>query len=294
MSEEREIYNKGLNFFEESIVLPEFESRNDYCIFFRGLFDSYGGINCKTYLNNDLQCEILTYLDITKDVKNIILKLISLIEEKCITSVICNKETMHIANKIVIDIYNYNALDFLDSIYKNSDARFRNVENYKRYIEWCTFGLTLNQVPICSFYKADKDAIVPFKKRASDVGMDLTIIKLSKKLGDKTFMYDTGIIVSPEFGFYTKIIPRSSLVKSGYILSNSVGIIDGTYLGTLKIVLTKVDDSFPDLTLPFCCVQLIMDRHIHFNMEEVKHIDMLGLSTRGEGGVGSTSGRIDN
>jgi dUTPase len=55
-----------------------------------------------------------------------------------------------------------------------------------------------------------------------------------------------------------------------------------------------VDDSFPDLTLPFCCAQLIMDRHIHFNMEEVQNQDMLGFSTRGAGGFGSTSSRIDN
>lgn len=292
---ESDIYNKGLEFFTHSILedIPVFENKQQYCVFLRGIFDKFGTISTKTLINNDLLCEIVIYIDITKGNNDVICKLIPLLEKNCNTNTDHNEKTMHVSNKIYINICNYNALDFLNSIYHSSDARYRNNNNYKKYIEWCTFGLNINSIPNCSFFKADKDAIIPFKKRASDVGMDLTIIKLSKKLGENTFMYDTGIIVSPEFGFYTKIIPRSSLVKSGYMLSNSVGIIDGTYLGTLKIVLTKVDDSFPDLTLPFCCAQLIMDRHIHFNMEEVSNVDLLGTTTRGDRGFGSTS-RIDN
>ena len=289
---EGDIYNKGCEFFS-NMNIPDLVSKQDYSTFFRGIFDNYGMISNKTLINNDLLCEITVYLDVTKDNKDTITKLVSLLQENCITIFDYNSATMHITNKLHLTMCNYSALDFLNCIYDNSDARFRDDSNYKKYIEWCTFGLKLSSIPNCCFFKEDKDAVIPFKKRASDVGMDLTIIKLSKKLGDKTFMYDTGIIVSPEFGFYTKIIPRSSLVKSGYILSNSVGIIDGTYLGTLKIVLTKVDDSFPDLTLPFCCAQLIMDRHIHFNMEEVSNVDLLGTTTRGDRGFGSTS-RIDN
>ena len=52
-------------------------------------------------------------------------------------------------------------------------------------------------------------------------------------------------------------------------------------------------DSFLDLTLPFCCAQLIMDRHIHFNMEEVKQVELLGTTTRTDIGFESTS-RINN
>ena len=69
------------------------------------------------------------------------------------------------------------------------------------------------------------------------------------------------------------------------MLSNSMGIIDPSYTGTLKIVLTKVDDSFPDLTLPFKCCQLIIDRAIHYNMTEVPDIIE---SNRSDGGFGST------
>lgn len=290
---ESDIYMNGMCYFDNTLYIPVFENTKQYFAFFRGVFDNYGNMNSKTLINNDLCCEISVYND-NNDNKEIIHKFVSLLNEKCNTNTDYNDKTLIMSNKIHITIHNYNALDFLNCIYKDSDARYRNGDNYKKYIEWCTFGLNINYIPNCCIFKADKDAVIPFKKRASDVGMDLTLIKLSKKIGDKTFMYDTGIIVSPEFGFYTKIIPRSSLVKSGYVLSNSVGIIDGTYLGTLKIVLTKVDDSFPDLTLPFCCTQLIMDRHIHYNMEEVEDVKMLGMTTRGDRGFGSTSSRFDN
>ena len=102
-------------------------------------------------------------------------------------------------------------------------------------------------------------------------------------------MYDTGIIVCPDFGYYTKIIPRSSIIKTGYILTNSIGIIDGSYRGHLMICLTKIDDSLPDLKLPLKCCQLVLDRSLHYTTEEVLNLDELGSTDRGTGGFGSTN-----
>ena len=86
-------------------------------------------------------------------------------------------------------------------------------------------------------------------------------------------MYDTGLIVAPDFGYYTKIVPRSSIIKYGYILTNSTCIIDPSYRGTLKICLTKVDDSLPNIKLPCKIAQLIIDRSIHYNLEKVYSIE---------------------
>ena len=102
-------------------------------------------------------------------------------------------------------------------------------------------------------------------------------------------MLDTGIIAESPYGYYTEIVPRSSIIKSGYILSNSVGIIDMGFTGSLKICLTKIDDSLPDLKLPFCCAQLILRKHIHYISEEVKCIDDLCSSFRGNDEFGSTN-----
>ena len=160
-----------------------------------------------------------------------------------------------------------NAKDFLYNIYFKSDARYRDKNMYKKYIEIMTFEN--KQIPFCKFIKERDDAVIPNKNRASDVGYDLTIIKKIKDISIKTIMYDTFIKVQPCFGYYTKIVPMNSLCESGYIFTNSICIIDPNYKETLKIVLTKIDETLPDLELPFKCCKLIMEKVIHYEMEEV-------------------------
>mgnify|MGYP001413104252 FL=1 len=142
-----------------------------------------------------------------------------------------------------------------------------------------------NMIKIVKFKKHDPNAVIPKKAGKHEVGFDLTCIKLKKKIGEKTSMFDTGISVQPPNGYYTEIIPRSSIVKTGYILSNNTGIIDPTYRGTLKICLTKIDDTLPDLKLPFVKFQLVLRKFILAEGEEVFE---LTETERGEGGFGST------
>jgi hypothetical protein len=54
------------------------------------------------------------------------------------------------------------------------------------------------------------------------------------------------------------------------------------------ICLTKIDETLPDLVLPFKCCQLIIDKSIHYTAEEVFDENLIGESTRGNGGFGST------
>lgn len=268
--DEKSLYEIGLNILEKKYDLNKIENPYKFFIFMRGIFDCCGNISKRSILNKNLICNVRIpfYL-----IENVVKRLDDI---KC----------EYTNNNIKWE--DYNALDFLSKIYDNSDARFRNKENYDSYINWVTFGLDTNEIPKCKFLKKHKDAIIPSKSRASDVGYDLTIIEVSKEFGKKTIMYDTGIIVSPEFGYYTKIVPRSSITKSGYMLTNSTGIIDPSYTGTLKICLTKVDDSIPNIKLPCKIAQLIIDRSIHYNLEEVKSLEELGITNRGEKGFGST------
>ena len=55
------------------------------------------------------------------------------------------------------------------------------------------------------------------------------------------------------------------------------------------ICLTKIDETMPDLILPFRCCQLILDRSLHYIMEDTETVDKLGYTNRGEGGFGSTN-----
>ena len=98
-------------------------------------------------------------------------------------------------------------------------------------------------------------------------------------------MYDTGIAVCPPDGYYTEVVPRSSLTKTGYMLANSVGIIDSSYRGSIKVVVSG-DNSLDDLTLPFKGFQLILRK---LEEVEVVEVDDLDDTVRGDGGFGSTN-----
>ena len=125
----------------------------------------------------------------------------------------------------------------------------------------------------------NKNAIVPKK---SHIGWDLTAISVVKKFGKNSVMYDTGIACCPPLGYYTEIVAKSLIVEGGYILTN--GIIDPSYCGTLRICLTKVDDTKPDIKVPFRLAQLIVRRIENIDIIKVQELSEID---RGDGGFGS-------
>lgn len=138
---------------------------------------------------------------------------------------------------------------------------------------------------ILEFLKKDDDAVIPRKAGVDEVGYDLTLIKVSKVVNDKTIMYDTGVAVKPPDGYYTEIIPRSSIYKSGWMIANGVGVIDPTYRDTLKIVLVQISSDAAPIVLPCRIAQLIV-RPLVRNIETVVVEDM--DMTYRKGGFGST------
>ena len=180
----------------------------------------------------------------------------------------------------------YEALDLLSKLYDNA----RLYLNRKRdtYFDWSVWspGICGGKSEADGFVwcKSRKDAVPPQKVRASDVGYDLVLLERVKTIGSTEF-FDTGVKVKPPYGYYFDLVPRSSLSKTGYILSNSVGIIDPTYVGSIIVPLTKIDPSSPELELPARLVQLIPRRAVHLPIKEVEE---LGSTERGAGGFGST------
>ena len=134
------------------------------------------------------------------------------------------------------------------------------------------------------FIKSSPDAVTPTKGHRSDSGYDLTLLKVHKKIGNVT-LYDTGIQVCPPCGYYFDLVPRSSVIKSGYMLANSVGVIDADYRGNIYVPLIKLDESMPDLELPKRLMQLIPRKVSQFEMEQVETFEE---TARGDGGFGST------
>lgn len=180
-----------------------------------------------------------------------------------------------------------NALDLLGKLYDK--ASYYDYLTHKNYYDWCRYNVSVfpgdSPQDVFGWCKTREDAVAPSKERVSDSGYDLTIVDVVKKFHNKTTLYTTGIKVQPAFGWYLDVVPRSSIIKSGYMLANNVGIIDRAYTGEIMIALIKVDESAPDLELPCRIAQMIPRRIAHVNFVEYDDIEK---TTRNEGGFGST------
>ena len=176
-------------------------------------------------------------------------------------------------NKIMIK-YGCSSIDFLGFLYNNINNNCSFVYN--------NYNLNLPKINVV---KVDDNAIIPSKKNWSDVGYDLSIINKIEDYNSKTALYDTGIKIQVDFGYYVEIVPRSSLSKTGYMLANSVGIIDNSYRGNLMVALTKVCDDAKEIEYPFRCCQMIMRKYVNTYLEEVGNVEK---TKRNEGGFGST------
>ena len=169
-----------------------------------------------------------------------------------------------------------NAADFLGVVYGEGGSG----PTYDKHLEFlCCEG-------VCLVQRACPEAIMPRKARATDAGYDLSIIRKVRDLNRTTALYDTGIRVRVPHGYYTEVVPRSSLSKSGYMLANSVGIIDRSYNGNILVALVRIDDEAPTIEFPFRCCQLLFRRQHHLLLQETTD-DLTGTS-RGSGGFGST------
>jgi dUTP pyrophosphatase len=101
--------------------------------------------------------------------------------------------------------------------------------------------------------------IPPHRARPSDTGYDLYLIHIHKVVGNMT-IYGTGISVHPPGGYYFDLVPKNDIINTGYILANSVGIIDQSYTSEIMVPLVKLDPTTPDIILPIKLVQLIPRR----------------------------------
>jgi dUTP pyrophosphatase len=137
------------------------------------------------------------------------------------------------------------------------------------------------------FKKTDNRAVIPKKAYDTDTGFDLVAIDVFKRFENGVIMLETGIAVKPPTGYYTEILPRSSIIKTGFILANSVGVIDSSFRNSLKIAIIPVYENavfnFEDIKNKF---QLVIRKIEDFEVEEVDDLD---ITERGMGGFGSTN-----
>lgn len=180
-----------------------------------------------------------------------------------------------------------NALDTLGDLYDN--ATLFSKRRRRAYLAWASaFPARRERDSELSFQWAacHEGAVPPFKARVSDSGYDLTLIREVKRLGS-VVLYGSGLQIAPPAGWYFDVVPRSSIIKSGYIVANSVGVIDRSYRGEVMVPLIKIDPAAPELALPARVAQMIPRPIVHMR---ARSVDSAGTTQRGSGGFGSTGG----
>ncbi len=128
----------------------------------------------------------------------------------------------------------------------------------------------------------------PQRAHASDAGIDVMALALEQKR-DRIFFFDTGISIEISEGYYVEVIPRSSIVKTDFVMGNSVGIIDPDYRGRIFVVLRYVGNGVAleeaEALLNTRIAQLLIRRLEPCTLEIT---DTLSSTARSGGGFGST------
>lgn len=134
------------------------------------------------------------------------------------------------------------------------------------------------------FKKLDTNSVAPFQANPGDAGFDLTVSYV-KKIGLFKYEYGSGIAVEIPKGFEGQVRSRSSIHKTGLILSNGIGTIDSGYRGEIKAVFWKIPFIGKKYAIGERFCQLVIN-----SIPKVEYIEKeeLSESERGTGGYGSS------
>ena len=136
--------------------------------------------------------------------------------------------------------------------------------------------------------KLHGDAILPTQGSEQAAGWDLYALETTIVKKNATVMIRTGLAVAIPSGWEGQIRCRSSLGKRGMILPNGVGTIDSDYRGELKVLASYIGEGEEMMIEKGERVaQLLFAPVPTVRFEEVDH-DLLGQTSRGSGGFGST------
>ena len=131
------------------------------------------------------------------------------------------------------------------------------------------------------FKRLTVTAVEPRKATVGAAGFDLTATWLEDTA--TCYKYHTGIALELPPGWTALVFPRSSVVKKGAWMGNSVGVIDSDYRGEITVCFYNFGHA------PYKAgeriAQLVIVPYLAATFEEA---DVLSDTERGEGGFGST------
>ncbi len=135
------------------------------------------------------------------------------------------------------------------------------------------------------FKKLVENAVIPTKAHATDAGFDLTATSVKYDEVSNNYVYGTGIAVEIPQGYVGLVFPRSSVYKTGTMLTNCVGVIDSGYRGEIKARFVGTNGNGKVYDVGDRIAQLII---MPYPDVEFVEADSLEDSDRGTGGYGST------
>ena len=158
------------------------------------------------------------------------------------------------------------------------------------------------------FKRLHPDAVVPFKTYPEDFCYDV-VATSEQEIAPNVWKYGIGLafeiqgkpddlVVENEFGkellripqgrdwnVSLDLRPRSSIYKTGMVLSNAVGTVDDLYRGEVSAIFYHVFTEMPRYRVGDRIGQIKLGITLPLEFEEV---DELGQTLRGDGGYGST------
>lgn len=132
--------------------------------------------------------------------------------------------------------------------------------------------------------RLSENAVIPTYGKPGDAGMDLTCISEEWAEDNSMVTYDTGIAMEIPEGYVGLVFPRSSVSKTSLILSNSVGVIDSGYRGSIMFKFRYPEEGMV-YEIGERIGQIIIVPYPQITFNEVQE---LSETDRGEGGYGST------
>ena len=136
--------------------------------------------------------------------------------------------------------------------------------------------------------KLQKNIILPEYKTDGSSGMDLmaNVEQTVKILPGEKKIISTGIMVAIPEQYEIQIRPRSGLAaKNGISVLNTPGTIDSDYRGEIKVILINLGKDIFEINKNDRIAQMIVCPIIKV---ELKEVESLPETVRGEGGFGST------
>ena len=158
------------------------------------------------------------------------------------------------------------------------------------------------------FKRLHPDAVVPFKTYPEDFCYDV-VATSEQEIAPNVWKYGIGLafeiqggpddlVVENEFGkeilrfpqdrdwiVSLDLRPRSSIYKTGMVLSNAVGTVDDLYRGEVSAIFYHVFTEMPRYRVGDRIGQIKLGITLPLEFEEV---DELSDTERGDGGYGST------